>query len=153
MWLPFVLVNAGCLMRVSFQIATDFGEWAYAFAGVSGILEWTGMALWGVPLWRIMNGWKPVERTAAARPTRITAEDKIGLIVEWFPQTLPILIEKGFTPLANPVLRRTMARAVSVRMAAEHHQLDVRELLADLNRAAFGSTQTSGMALPVLNHA
>ena len=159
LWLPFALVNIGCLMRVSFQIATDFHEWAYPIAGVSGPFEVAGIAIWGVHLWRIMNGWKPVE-AAETRPATITADDKIGLIVEWFPQTLPLLIGKGFAPLANPIMRKTMARAVSVRMAAEHHQLDVDALLAELNVCAFGgeSVRTPAkspqeISLPVLTHA
>ncbi len=145
---------------MSFQIATDFGEWAYPIAGVSGLLELTGIAIWGVHLWRIMNGWKPVESGPVGPPTRITADDKIGWIVEWFPQTLPLLIGKGFAPLANPVMRKTMARTISVRTAAEHHQLDPNALLDELNAAAFGphptgstASNTNSISLPVLGHA
>jgi hypothetical protein len=161
LWLPFLLVNVGCFMRVAFQIATDFQGWAYPIAGVSGLFEVTGIAIWGVHLWRIMNGWQPApepkrgrssfpgrqqttdaaaEKQAASlfsRPVAITADDKIGWIVEWFPQTLPLLLEKGFTPLANPVLRRTMARTISVRTAASHHQLDLDAFLEELNVTAF----------------
>ncbi len=173
LWLPFALVNIGCLMRVAFQIGTDFREAAYPIAGISGLFEVTGIAIWGVHLWRIMNGWKPAEQAAQERPARITADDKIGLIVEWFPATLPLLLAKGFTPLANPVLRRTMARAISVQTAASHHGLDVEQLLAELNAAAFGDACCSvapassrrsstvnhrqdpgatDISLPVLNH-
>ena len=159
LWIPFLLVNAGCLMRVAFQIATDFREWAYPVAGVSGLLELSGIAIWGIHLWRIMNGWKPADQPVI-RPTRITADDKIGLIVDWFPETLPVLVSKGFTPLANPAMRRTIARAVSVRMAAAHHQLDLEALLEELNAVAFGCQSAnaapdrpSGVSLTVLNHA
>ncbi|MCK6456372.1 MAG: DUF1858 domain-containing protein [Phycisphaerae bacterium] len=138
LWLPFVLVNVGCLMRVSFQIGTDFREWAFPFAGASGILELSGIAIWGVHLWRIMDGWRPAGESFA-RPTVITAEDRIGLVVEWFPATLPLLISRGFAPLANPVIRKTMARTISIRAAAAHHGVDLVELLAELNRAAFGA--------------
>ncbi len=158
LWVPFVLVNVGCFMRVAFQIATDFGEWAFPVAGISGLLEVSGIAIWGLHLWRIMNGWKPAEQDAAERPRRITAEDKIGQIVEWYPQTLPLLIGKGFAPLANPVMRKTMARAVSVRMAAAHHQLDLDDLLAELNTAVgageiASASSVRGVSLPVLQHA
>jgi len=159
LWLPFVLVNLGCMMRVCFQVATDFREWAYGPAGASGLLEVSGIAIWGVHLWRIMNGWRPAEDLALSRPSRISAEDKIGWIVEWFPQTLPLLLARGFTPLANPILRRTMARTISVRAAASHHGLDVDRLLADLNAAAFGQSaalppgSANSVSLPVLNHA
>lgn len=160
LWIPFALVNVGCFTRVAFQIATDFGDWAFPVAGISGLLEVSGIAVWGLHLWRIMNGWKPAEQRVLERPARITADDKIGQIVEWYPQTLPLLIEKGFAPLANPVMRRTMAKAVSVRMAAAHHQLNLDTLLAELNdvvQRANGETASvnrpSGVSLPVLQHA
>jgi len=135
LWLPFALVNAGCLMRVTFQIATDFAAWAYPVAGVSGLLEVTGIGIWGVHLWRIMAGWDPTAEGAPSRPTRLTGDDKVGWVVTWYPQTLPVLIAKGFTPLENPFFRRTMARAVSLRMAARQHHLDEDALLAELNVA------------------
>jgi hypothetical protein len=156
LWLPFVLVNLGCFMRVAFQVGTDFRGWSFPVAGVSGVLEVAGIAIWGAHLWRIMNGWRPAELGDDGRPVQITEHDRIGQIVEWFPQTLPFLIEKGFAPLANPVLRRTVARAVSVRMAAAHQQLDAGELLVELNRIAFGEAgpqiERSLVSLPVLRH-
>jgi hypothetical protein len=135
LWLPFILVNAGCFMRVLFQIGTDFAEWTFPIAGVSGLLEVAGIGIWGVHLWRIMAGWHPAD-AENRRPSRITADDKVGWIVYWFPQTLPVLIAKGFTPLQNPVLRRTMARAVSLRTVAKQHNLDEGDLVNELNLAA-----------------
>ncbi len=137
LWLPFLLVNTGCLMRVAFQIATDFREWAYPVAGVSGLLEVVGIGVWGVHLWRIMNGWDPAPAKPTPKPTRITADDTVGMIVEWFPQTLPLLVAKGFKPLANPITRRTLARTISVQQAAAHCDVDPDNLLAELNEAAF----------------
>lgn len=136
LWIPFVLVNVGCLMRVTFQVATDFTEWTYPIAGVSGLLEVTGIGIWGVHLWRIMAGWRPETIDEPQRPSRITADHRIGHIVEWYPETLAVLLEKGFTPLANPIARRTIARAVSVRQAASHHGLDLNALLTELNEVA-----------------
>jgi hypothetical protein len=136
LWIPFLLVNTGCFMRVFFQIATDFADWAFPITGVSGLLEVTGIAIWGVHLWRIMAGWRPAAESLAKRPSRISADDKIGWIVQWYPATLPILIAKGFTPLQNPILRRTMARAVSLRTAARQHNLDEQALVDELNSAA-----------------
>ena len=135
LWLPFILVNTGCFMRVVFQIGTDFVDWAYPIAGVSGLLEVAGIGIWGVHLWRIMSGWRPAAEEIE-RPSRITADDKVGWIVHWFPETLPVLIGKGFTPLRNPVLRRTMARAVSLRTVAKQHNLDENALVSELNEAA-----------------
>jgi len=157
LWLPFVLVNVGCAMRVVFQIGTDFRPGAFALAGVSGLLEVTGIAIWGVHLWRIMNRGRALEPTAKPRPNLITADDRVGEIVEWFPSTLPLLLAKGFAPLANPMLRRTLARAVSVRSAARHQGVDLEQLVNDLNTAAFGDAQGRPLTRPsipltVLSH-
>ncbi len=141
LWLPFLLVNAGCALRVVLQIGTDFTDFAFPLVGISGLLEVSGIALWGAHLWRIMAGWRPAEEPAAARPTRITADHKVGHVIEWFPATLNLLLAKGFTPLANPLLRRTVARAVSLRTAAARQNLDLEQLLAELNEAAFGAEQ------------
>jgi hypothetical protein len=136
LWIPFLLVNTGCFMRVFFQIGTDFADWAYPVTGVSGLLEVTGIGIWGVHLWRIMAGRRPAADAKVERPSRITADDKVGWIVQWYPATLPILIAKGFAPLQNPILRRTMARAVSLRTAARQHNLDEQALVDELNSAA-----------------
>ncbi len=150
LWLPFLLVNVGCLMRVTFQIATDFWEWAYPVAGVSGLLEVLGIAIWSVHLWRIMNGWRGPTTQIAPKAMRITADDRIGLIVERFPRTLPNLLAMGFKPLANPITRKTLARAISVRQAAIHCNLDLDDLLAELNKTAFGTPDGPIVELKVL---
>jgi hypothetical protein len=156
LWVPFVLVNVGCAMRVGFQVLTDFGAWAYPIAGVSGLLEVAGIAVWGLHLWRIMNGWNPVS-DAAERPSRITLDHKVGHVVEWFPQTLPVFIERGFAPLASPLLRRTVARAVTIRRAAAQHGIDADGLLEELNAATFDACchaasddRAASVRLPVL---
>lgn len=51
---PFVLVNLGCAMRVFFQAATDIHEGAFLLAGVSGLFELGGIALWSLWLLRAM---------------------------------------------------------------------------------------------------
>ena len=136
LWIPFLLVNTGCFMRVFFQIGTDFADWAFPVTGVSGLLEVAGIGIWGAHLWRIMAGRRPAGDAKVERPSRITADDKVGWIVQWYPATLPILIAKGFAPLQNPILRRTMARAVSLRTAARQHNLDEQSLVDELNSAA-----------------
>lgn len=136
LWLPFILVNVGCFMRVFFQIGTDFAGWAYPIAGISGLLEVTGIGIWGVHLWRIMAGWRPATELELTKPSHITLDDKVGWVVQWHPETLAVLIAKGFTPLQNPILRRTMARTVSLRAAAKHCNVDADALVAELNRAA-----------------
>jgi len=56
LWVPFVLINLGCALRVAGQTATDFADWVFPLAGVSGVLEVAGLAVWGAPLVRLMLG-------------------------------------------------------------------------------------------------
>lgn len=56
LWLPFVLINLGCLLRVGFQIGTDWHPVFFQLVGVSGVLEWTGLALWAGHLAAVMLG-------------------------------------------------------------------------------------------------
>jgi hypothetical protein len=56
LWLPFALINFGCALRVAGQTATDFADWMFPIAGVSGVLEVTGLAIWGAHLIRLMIG-------------------------------------------------------------------------------------------------
>jgi hypothetical protein len=43
-------------MRVTLQVATDFGQPAFAAVGASGAIEVLAFTLWGVHLWRVMSG-------------------------------------------------------------------------------------------------
>jgi hypothetical protein len=56
LWVPFLLLNAGCALRVAGQTLTDFAPAMFPITGISGVFEVLGLALWGVHLWRIMSG-------------------------------------------------------------------------------------------------
>jgi len=56
LWGPFILINVGCAGRVVLQILTDFiPSVAYRLVGVTGFIEVTALAWWGVELWHTMN--------------------------------------------------------------------------------------------------
>jgi len=56
LWGPFLLLNLGCAGRVGLQILTDFGpKVAYPLIGMTGFIEVTALAWWGIGLWRVMN--------------------------------------------------------------------------------------------------
>src|SRR5262249_23281390 len=65
-WGPFLLLNAGCSLRVFGQTLTDFTATAFPVAGVSGLLEVTALALWGAHLWSVMAGRPSYRRPATA---------------------------------------------------------------------------------------
>jgi hypothetical protein len=56
LWGPFLLLNLGCALRVVAQTLTDYTPHAFPVAAISGLLEVTGLALWGVHLWAVMAG-------------------------------------------------------------------------------------------------
>lgn len=54
LWVPFVLVNTGCALRVGLQPLTDGQPWVFRILGISGTLEVLGLAVWGVSLIAIL---------------------------------------------------------------------------------------------------
>ena len=52
--LPFLLMNLGCALRVTMQVATDASAGAFPIAAVSGVLEVAALAIWGASLARVM---------------------------------------------------------------------------------------------------
>ena len=81
LWLPLVLLNIGCALRVITQILTDYTPAAFPISGISGLLELTALAIWGVHLWRLMfaprRGRKlpPGPDPGSTRPEPIRAAD------------------------------------------------------------------------------
>lgn len=55
LWIPFLLVNVGCALRVSMQTLTDFHPIFFSLVGISGVLEVTGLILWGRVMVREMS--------------------------------------------------------------------------------------------------
>jgi hypothetical protein len=68
---PFVLVNTGCALRVGFQALTDLHATAFPIAGISGIFELSGIAVWAVWMLKTMYGPAMVagEDSAIANPS------------------------------------------------------------------------------------
>ena len=50
LWLVFILLNLGNLLRITSQITTDFQPAAFDIIGFSGFIEVTALAIWGVDL-------------------------------------------------------------------------------------------------------
>lgn len=55
LWTPFILLNLGCFLRVSLQTLTDWHPLFFMLVGISGVLEVTALAIWGVSLMRTMS--------------------------------------------------------------------------------------------------
>jgi hypothetical protein len=151
LWVPFVLVNLGCTLRVVGQTATDWADWVFPLAGVSGALEVAGLAVWGLHLAGLMvrrPGWDGDE-DESPRPVR--ASDTVARVLDRHPDLLPVFLRFGFRPLANSALRRTAARGVSIELACAIVGVDRDEFLAALNAHLPKPRPT--FALPVLQPA
>lgn len=132
LWIPFLLVNLGNALRVGSQVATDLAPGpAYPVMGMSGTLEVLGLAVWGVHLWKLLG--RREAPIAASPDGRITAEARVSDVVDRHPELLEVFDRFGFKELKNPLLRNTIARRVTVRMACELKHVREEELLEALN--------------------
>jgi hypothetical protein len=147
---PFVLINLGCALRVAGQTVTDFTDRAFPLAGVSGVLEVTGLAVWGTHLARLMlgrPGWEEAAR--GVWPRKVEPGDYVTDILDRQPGLLPVFLEFGFRPLANPVLRRTAARGITVALACRIVGVDLEKFLAAVNARI--RVPRPALSLPVLD--
>ncbi len=139
LWPTFVLLNGGNLLRITTEIAADFAPEAFALMCVSGFLEVVGLALWGIELVRNMRVGARWERQEVAHSTSeplvVTPETRVADVLERYPQTLDVFLRHGFVLLRNPVLRRTMARAVTLEQACRREGVDLQKLLAEVRAA------------------
>lgn len=109
LWVPFILVNAGCALRVSMQVLTDWHDVGFSIIAVSGMMEVTGLAWWGIGLAAIMWRGKRRALPTIAAPPRATGSSavdsrnapaldlnmKIREIANAHPHLQPTLAELG----------------------------------------------------------
>lgn len=62
----------------------------------------------------------------------INAETKVYDIVSSYPEAIEFLARRGFQDLRNPVMRNTVARFVTLKMACAMHNKDQEALIRDL---------------------
>lgn len=146
LWPTFVLLNFGNALRVSTEITSDFVPSAYPIMGISGFIEVLALGLWGYEL--LSNMWvgRQLEREGFAAPQmaivpiEISAKTKIADVLDHYPQTLQIFLQYGFSSLNNPVLRKTMARVVTIEQACRREGVGLDGLLGELRRVANSTT-------------
>ena len=152
LWPTFVLLNLGNLTRVSFQIATDFWPAAYRVMGVSGFIEVVGLALWSYELLRNMRVGKKLARESIAsnfQHLEITPNTKVGEVLARYPQSLEIFVRRGFPLLRNPVLRKTMARAITMEQACRRERVDLAGLIHELELATESDRGNPAQLVPI----
>lgn len=156
---PFLLVNVGCSLRVGLQTLTDWSAGLYPLLGISGTLEVAGLAWWGLGLVLIIargrRGAGAPDRPAGPRPDRIEAHHRVAEVLDWFPETEAVFLDRGFTAIRQPMLRRTVARQITLARAASLRGVPLDEWLAALNRAIVARprpTDPGRFVLPIVEN-
>ena len=52
----------------------------------------------------------------------------VAEVIEKHPEVLDVLVELGFTPLANPVMRSTVGGVVSIEKGASMNGIDLNKI-------------------------
>ena len=133
----FWLLAAGNLIRVLFQaLSGAYGPLFLRIAGSSGILELAALLLFGYNLWRTLDASPTEAETRIAWMPPVAPGTKVGDLLLAYPGLLPVFMGRGFTALANPLLRRTLAKQVSLGQACRMHGVDLDGFMKELSEAA-----------------
>jgi hypothetical protein len=62
----------------------------------------------------------------------------VGHVLDEHPETLNVFLKHGFTPLKDPVLRKTMPYKVTIEQACKMHSVDLEKFLEEINRLVEG---------------
>jgi uncharacterized protein involved in response to NO len=131
--LTFWLLAIGNLIRVLFQSASGlYGPIWLRVAGASGVLELAGLLLFGYNLWRTLDARTADEEPRIAWLPPIAASTKVGDLLAAYPNLLPVFVGHGFTALSNPIMRKTVAKQVSVGQACRMHGIELDGFLEEL---------------------
>jgi hypothetical protein len=125
----FWLLAIGNTLRVGFQLATASGERAaFLLMGVSGVLELTAIALFGVSMFKTL-GRRPVLRFTTEQ---ISPRTHVRWLLDNFPQARAAMIQAGLRHLEKaPVV----PYFVTLEQAAAVHGLEVEPIVARLRES------------------
>ena len=69
------------------------------------------------------------------RPARFGADHRVAAVLAWHPELETVFVQHGFELIRNPILRRTVARQVSLRQACRIQGVDLAPFLELLERS------------------
>jgi hypothetical protein len=129
-----------CLREAQVLVAVLAAPRLLWVSGVSGIVAASGVCLAAASILGTLRAGRRLEAAVAvpgedAAAVPISGEANVARLIAAHAEALPLLIQAGFTPLANPVLRRTLARAVTLAQACRMHGIEVDPLVARIRAA------------------
>jgi uncharacterized protein involved in response to NO len=131
--LTFWLLNIGNGSRIGFEILSATRNPAiHQIVGLTGFLEVLALILFGINIWVTMRQ----EETYEVKPIEVfTGNETVYALTEQFPQIIPVLKEAGFEKITNPMLRKTLGRAITVKRACEEQKVDLNILKEKIETA------------------
>jgi hypothetical protein len=130
----FWLLNIGNASRIGFEIlCATKNPTVHQIVGFTGFLEVLALFLFGINIWVTMTREEAYEEKAIVE---FTGNETVFALTEQFPQTIPILKEAGFEKITNPLLRKTLGRAITVKKACEEQKVDFNVLRQRITASA-----------------
>jgi hypothetical protein len=129
----FWLLNIGNTARIGFEILSITKDpTIHHIVGFTGFLEVTALILFGINIWVTMTK----EEVYEEKPIEVfTGNETVFALTEQFPKTIPILKEAGFEKITNPLLRKTLGRAITLKKACEEQKVDFNSLKSKIMMA------------------
>jgi hypothetical protein len=128
----FYLINGSVVLRaLEVMVAIGFVPAAWPLIALAGPPAVAAVALFALNVVFTIFG-HPATSSVSASPTAM-ADRSVGDILK-IPGALDLLIEAGFTPLKNPVLRAAMAGSVTLRQACSLKDVSIDPLVARLEK-------------------
>jgi hypothetical protein len=122
----FWLLNIGNTARIGFELLSiTKSPPIHGILGFTGFLEVSALILFGINIWVTMTK----EEAYEVKPIEtFTGNETVFALTEQFPQTISILKTAGFEKITNPLLRKTLGRALTVKKACEEQKVDFNSL-------------------------
>jgi len=118
----FWLLNIGNASRIGFELlAASKSPAVHQIVGFTGFLEVTALILYGINIWVTMSKEEVYEEKVIKA---LTGNETVFALTEQYPQTISILREAGFEKITNPLLRKTLGRAITLRKACDEQKVD-----------------------------
>jgi len=129
----FWLLNIGNTLRIGFELlAITKNPTIHHIVGFTGFLEVTALILFGINIWVTMTK----EEAYEEKPIEVfTGNETVYALTEQFPKTIPILKEAGFEKITNPMLRKTLGRAITIKKACQEQKVDFNSLKPKIEMA------------------
>ncbi|MBI3820672.1 MAG: DUF1858 domain-containing protein [Planctomycetes bacterium] len=131
LWAPFILINAGNAFRVGSQPLADLNiQGVHWITAAGSALTAFGFFIWGIYMWRLIG--RALSPTNEADSTAISADSIVAHVLDRHPETLEVFETFGFREIKNPILRNTIGRRTTLRVACSMKNINLEDFVRAL---------------------